>query len=311
VRAVWCGYGRLLSTVKAARINFRFLLGDRYVGGRHAVVKGIVAPPFHSLRGGVKDKNMTLDPVKTAISWVDPGRILVRGYRIGDLIGRIGWGQAAYLLLVGDLPEAKVGNIVEAILVAVIDHGPNAPSTRAAITVASSGASLSASVGAGVLAITRYHGGAIEDCMTVLGECVEMGLDPYEAATEVVERYRSRGLRIAGIGSRVHEADPRVSRLFQYAEETGVSGPYVQQVKCLQEAVAQTVGKKLPINIDGAIAALLCEIRFPKQAANGLFLMSRVAGLTAHAVEEHARNKPLHTVDSVRLEYDGPPERKL
>ncbi|MCP5116199.1 MAG: citryl-CoA lyase [bacterium] len=254
---------------------------------------------------------MSPDTLKTAVSWADPDKVLVRGYRMKDLIGRVSFGQAAYLLLVGELPDEKIGNVVEAILVAVMDHGPTGPSAKATITVASTGAPLSSAVGAGVLAVSKYHGGAIEDCMTVIEEAVGMGLDPYEAATEIVTRYRSRGLRVAGIGSRRHAEDPRVVRLLEYAREQNIRGPYVQQVECLQKAVSQATGRHLPVNIDGAIAALLCEIRFPKQAANGLFLISRVAGLVAHAVEEQQRYKPLHSVDATDLAYDGPAERHL
>jgi citrate synthase len=220
-------------------------------------------------------------------------------------------GQAAYLLLTGELPDEKVGNVVEAILVAVVDHGPATPSAKATITVASTGAPLSAAVGAGVLAVTRYHGGAIEDSMTVLEECVGMGLDPYEAATEVVTRYRSRAMRIAGFGSRTHTEDPRVIRLLEYARELDVAGLHVEQLGHLQRALSQAVGRNLPVNVDGAIGALLLEIRFPKAAANGLFLISRVAGLVAHAVEEQRRYKPLHSADAQAVEYDGPPERLL
>jgi len=254
---------------------------------------------------------MSPDTLKTSVSWVEPDRILLRGYRIRDLIGRVSFGQAAYLLLVGELPDAKAGNILEAILVSVIDHGPAAPTAKAARIVANTGAPLSSAVAAGVLAVTRYHGGAIEDCMTILEECVGMGLDPFEAATELVSRYRARGLRIAGIGTPNHIEDPRVIRLFAYAHEQGVEGPYVQQIQHLQRAVSQALEARLPINIDGAIAALLCEIKFPKRAANGLFLMSRVAGLVAHAVEEQTRYKPLETVTAEELVYDGPPERPM
>ncbi len=254
---------------------------------------------------------MSPDPLRTSVSWAEPGRVLIRGYRLKDLIGRVEFGQAAYLLLVGELPDKKTGNIVEAILVSVIAHGPSTPGVKTAITVASTGASLSASVSAGVLAIGKYHGGAIEDCMTVLEECVGMGLEPFEAATEIVERYRSRGLRVAGIGSRLHEDDPRVARLLDYAREQGVEGPYLEQLQHLQRAVSESVNRRLPVNIDGAIAALLCEIKFPKEAANGLFLMSRVAGLVAHSVEEQRRNRPLDSVYSEGAVYDGPPERTL
>lgn len=255
---------------------------------------------------------MTPDALKTSVSWAEPDRVLLRGYRIRDLIGRVGFGQAAYLLLVGELPDSKVGNILEAILVSVIDHGPAAPSARATRMVASTGAPLSAAVASGLLAVTRFHGGAIEDCMGVLEEAVGMGLDPFEAATEMVNRHRARGLRIAGFGSRAHQdEDPRVVRLLAYAAEQGIEGLYVSQLKHLQRAVSQAVERPLPVNIDGAIASLLCEIRFPRQAANGLFLMSRVAGLVAHAVEEQTRNKPLHSVDAEGLIYDGPPERPI
>jgi citrate synthase len=254
---------------------------------------------------------MSPDALKTSVSWAEPDRILIRGYRLQDLIGRVEFGQAVYLLLVGELPDVKAGNIIEAILVSVCAHGPATPGTRAAVTVASTGAPLSASVAAGMLAISRLHGGAIEDCMTTLEECVAMGLDPYEAATEIVERYRSRGLRIPGIGSRTHRADPRVAALIDYAKSQGVNGPYIEQLQLLQRAISQTLSREMPINIDGAIAALLAEIRFPQQAANGLFLMSRVSGLVAHAVEEQARNKPLHSVSYEGVVYDGPPEREL
>ncbi|MCW5978877.1 MAG: hypothetical protein KIT09_12405 [Bryobacteraceae bacterium] len=252
---------------------------------------------------------MKRDPMKTAVSWAEPGKVLVRGYRIGDLIGRISLGQAAYLLLAGELPDAKTGKIIDAILVSVIARGPSTPGARAALTVVDAGAPLNAAVAAGVLAFTRFHGAAIEDCMKVLEECVGMSLDPFEAATEVVQRYRSRGMRIAGFGSKMAEDDPRVTRLLEYAREIGIEGPYVEQLKHLQRAASIVVEKNLPLNIDGAIAALLCEIRFPKQAANALFMISRVVGLVAHALEAQERYKPLHSADLDGAEYDGPPER--
>ncbi len=251
------------------------------------------------------------EPLKTAVSWAEADKILIRGYRLRDLIGRVSLGQAVYLLLVGELPEPRVGRMMEAILVSVIAHGPTVPASRAAITVANTGASLSAAVAAGMLAITRYHGGAIEDAMTVLEECVAMRLDPFEAATEIVARYRSRAQRIPGFGSKVHQEDPRVARLLECARELGIDGPYVEHALALQRAVSVAIERHLPLNIDGAIAALLCEIGFPKQAANGLFLISRAAGLVAHAVEAQLRYKPLETSAVSGLEYDGPPERSL
>jgi len=254
---------------------------------------------------------MPSEILKTSVSWVDPDRILIRGYRMRDLIGRVNFGQLIYLLLTGDLPEPKVGRLIEAILVAAADQGPNSPSARATVTVADAGASLSAAVAAGVLAITRYHGGAIEDCMQLLEESVQMDLEPFEAATEVVNRYQRRGVEITGFRVRDGFQDPRVPRLLEYGRELGLAGAYVDQLHAFEKALSQAWEAEVAADVDGAIAALLCETRFPRHAANGLFLISRVAGLVAHAVEHKFRYKPMYAVEAYAVEYDGPPERKL
>jgi citrate synthase len=254
---------------------------------------------------------MSREPLKTAVSWAEQNKILVRGYRIEDLIGRVSLGQAAYLLLVGELPDPTTGKVMDAILVSMVVRGPSTPGARAALAVADAGAPLNAAVAAGVLAFTKYHGSAIEDCIAVLEECVEMRLDPFEAATEVVRRYRSRGARIAGFGSKAQDRDPRVVRLLDYGKELGISGSYVEQLRHLERAVSIAVERQLPLNIDGVIAALLCEIRFPKEAANALFMISRVAGLVAHALEAQSRYKPLQSAPWDGAEYDGPAERGL
>src|SRR5213075_565823 len=100
----------------------------------------------------------------TAITRVEPNKVAVRGYDIAELMGRISFGAAVYLVLTGELPSPAVARLLDAILVSSIDHGATPPSVLAARTVASTGATLSASVGAGIMSINRHHGGAIEDC---------------------------------------------------------------------------------------------------------------------------------------------------
>ena len=111
---------------------------------------------------------------KTSISWVEAEKISLRGYAIEDLIGNISWGEAVYLLLLGELPPKNFANLLEAILISVIDHGVRPPSTIAAVTVANTGASLNSSVAAGILAINKYHGGAIEEAMKAIAEAVDL-----------------------------------------------------------------------------------------------------------------------------------------
>jgi citrate synthase len=79
----------------------------------------------------------------------------------------------------------------------------------------------------------------------------------------------------------------------------------------IQEALKTVSGKDLPINVDGAIAAVLCEIDIPSELANAFFIMARLPGLVAHIYEEKTQFKPMRRIDFSRAEYDGPAERDL
>ena len=104
----------------------------------------------------------------TAITQVEPNSVQLRGYPIDQLMGQISYAQAVYLALRGELPDLSTGKLIEAMLVSSVDHGVTPPSVLTALTVASTGADLSACVASGVLAISRWHGGAIEACMHTL-----------------------------------------------------------------------------------------------------------------------------------------------
>jgi citrate synthase len=248
---------------------------------------------------------------KTAIADVAAARISIRGYEITDIIGRVSFASAVYLILKGELPNEKQAVLFEAILVSVLDHGVSPPSTIAAVTVANTGAALNAAVAAGILAINKFHGGAIEDSMTAITEAATISDDPDEAASVFVSKSKALGRRIAGFGHRQHAADPRTDRLFELARELGLNGKCVLQAEAIEKALSESSGRLLPINADGAIAALLCDLEFPPTAANGIFMIARVPGLVAHVIEEQERNPPMRTVKMDEYEYDGPVNRQL
>jgi len=258
---------------------------------------------------------MTDSKWTTSITNVEPNKILLRGLRVEELMGRVSFGDAVYLLLKGELPKANEGKMIEAILVSVIDHGPTAPSAYTTRNIASTGAELNAAVAGGILAISHYHGGAIEEGMDVLHEAVtfkrENRLSTEEAAQLVIEAYREAKKRISGLGHRLHTNDPRTARLFELAAEWGMSGEYVEMARALEEAAEKSFGRKLPINADGAIAAVLCEMDFPTALADAFFMIARVPGLVAHFHEERTRYKPLRKIDLSEIEYDGPEEKSL
>jgi citrate synthase len=245
---------------------------------------------------------------KTSISRVEAEKIQVRGNAIEDLIGHRTFGEVLYLLLLGKLPSTEHARMLEAIIISVIDHGVKPPSTIAAVTVANTGASLNSAVAAGILAINKYHGGAIEDAMKAIGEAVELqtmqGLDANRAAEKVVAIYKERGQRISGFGHRFHAADPRTVRLFELAKELNIAGKFIEQAEVLEQVLSAKSSKTLPINADGAIAACLCEMNFPPKIANGIFMIARTSGLVAHVVEEQENNPPMRTVDVENYEFE-------
>ena len=251
----------------------------------------------------------------SAITRIEPNRILVRGYPLDRLMGRVSFAQTIYLILKGDLPSREVAEIVEAILVSSIDHGTTPPSCLAARNVATGGAPLNAAVAAGILAISRSHGGAIEACLETIEEALgrvrESGESPDAAAREVVDRYRRQKRRIAGFGHRIHTEDPRTRRLLEMARRREISTEHIAMALAIGSAIEDALGKRLPLNVDGAIAAILGGLGFSPAVANMFFLMARVPGLVAHASEEAERFKPFRTIDPSRAGYDGPAQRPL
>src|SRR3989441_4530185 len=105
---------------------------------------------------------------QTALTAIAPNKILVRGYPLDEMMGRLSFAEAVYLLLMGELPTPAIGRMLNAVLVSSLDHGVTPPSTLAARNVATSGAPLKDCVAAGILAFGPHHGGDIESCMRFL-----------------------------------------------------------------------------------------------------------------------------------------------
>lgn len=249
------------------------------------------------------------------VTKVEPNKVAVRGYRIDELMGRVPFSHVVYLVLKGDLPTESQGRVMDAILVSSVDHGGSAPSALAARTVTSGGAPLTTGIAAGIMTINRHHGGAIEGCMRVLLEAVqrqrEQGQDAATVARELMTEYRAQKKRVPGYGHRVHSNDPRTQRLFDIAEEEGIAGEYVAMGHAIRQAMHEIIGKDLPINVDGAIAAVLCELDFPPEMGNGLFAIARTVGLTAHVFDEIVNQRPMRRISPTAQDYTGPAERSL
>jgi citrate synthase len=251
----------------------------------------------------------------TRITKVEPNHLVTRGYRQEDLIGNISYSHVVYLLLKGDLPSKEYGRMIDAILTACIDHGVTPPSSIASRTVASGGVPLPTAVAAGILSIGDAHGGAIEKGAKFLqnGVLRMKGEDKTieEIAKILVDEHKEQNKRILGFGHRIHTSDPRTKRLFALAEELKISGNHIALSNAVEFELNNTHERKLPINVDGAIAAIISDMNFDWRLGKAFFLLGRVAGLTAHVYEEQTHEKPMRKMFSIDCEYNGLKERNL
>jgi citryl-CoA lyase len=207
--------------------------------------------------------------------------------------------------------------MLNAVLVSSIDHGVTPPSTLAARNVATSGAPLKDCVAAGILGFGPHHGGDIESCMRFLDTgltLVRTGKTVQEAADAIVADYVTAREAPPGFGHRLHTRDPRAARLFQMAMELELEGEHVRLIRSVERALDrdhERFGRPIPVNVDGAIAAISADLGFAYELGNAIFLISRLPGLIAHAHEERTRQSPMRQIDPKDESYDGASERRL
>lgn len=238
---------------------------------------------------------------RTSIIDMEPGRIAFRGTPVTELIGNVTFAQMIWLMLRGDLPTPAQATLLEAALVAGVDHGPQAPSIAAARMAITCGVGLNNAMANGVNMLGDVHGGAGEQCAELFGRIVAL-MDDGVALTDAValgldEWRAAHGKIIPGYGHRFHKpVDPRAPRLMALVRNAAAAGTVKGRYADIGEAVQATLGERRPIamNIDGATAVIFCELGFPAPLSRGLFCLSRSVGILAHAWEQKqqgGRNK--------------------
>ncbi|MEX0649592.1 MAG: citryl-CoA lyase [Candidatus Andersenbacteria bacterium] len=226
---------------------------------------------------------MTLD-IETSISSNEDGQHSIRGHRIVDLIKQHSLTDTLFLLWREDLPTQNEKMLLEAMMIATVEHGIEAPSIFVPRVVTSTGNAMNVALAASALTVGEKHGGAIEAAARMIAND--------KSAEEIVAERLEQKQIIPGLGHKVYkEEDPRATALYSKAQALGFSCLFFEKAYKIEEQFREKKGKKLPLNVDGAMAAGMLEVKLDPAYGKALFVISRMVGAAAHVVEELKETK--------------------
>ncbi|MCH8621601.1 citrate synthase family protein [Undibacterium sp. TS12] len=198
--------------------------------------------------------------------------------------------------------NAAQTEIIRASLVLLADHELNA-STFTVRCVASAGASLAATLSAGLAALSgRRHAGGSK----LAREMIIGALAASDASVWIRQFYRRHKAAGAGFAHPLYPAgDPRAQYLLKQLEQVAGEQPQVKKIFAIGR-IAMRETAALP-NADFALAALQLAFGWPDHAAEVLYALARSAGWVAHAAEQQADGKMIRP----RARYIGKLYRQI
>lgn len=227
---------------------------------------------------------------------------LRRGLDFISPLQELGFAQNFLFMLTGKKPDALASQAFDVALVLHADHEFNA-STFAARVTAATLADIYSAVTSAIGALQGpLHGGANEQVMKMLLEIKEVKNTEAVLASRLAQKRK-----IPGFGHRVYRAeDPRATHLRKMAKELGEKLGNTAWWEILMKAEAfMWREKKIYANVDCYSAAVYNLLGIPTDLFTPIFAVSRMAGWTAHVLEQYSDNKLIRP----RAQYIGPPRR--
>ncbi len=198
-----------------------------------------------------------------------------------ELAQKISFAELIFEMLTERKPSEAEAKLLNLILNLSADHGPNAPSAVATIAATKEGKTMGESVGEGMAQIGDRHGGAGGPLMELMYRIKNQGTSIKGEVEDVLKE----GKRIPGMGHRVYkDIDPRAQLIMKTAVDNGVGEEFVKLVNEIRDEIERQSGKSLPVNIDGAIAAVFCGFGLKPEFGIAVFIVARAPGLCAHFI---------------------------
>ena len=230
------------------------------------------------------------DAPTTSIASHSADDVFIRGRSLcKDLIGQRSFTEVMYFQILGRMPNPDQTALIDACLVALMEHGLTPSVLSARLTYSSAPEALQGAVAAGLLGVGSRFVGSMEGCAALLKRIVT-AKDGESEAKRIAVEHRTARAPMPGFGHPTHKPDdPRAQRLLELARSRTVAGQHVAAIETLSGAVDAVYGRHITINATGAIAAVLSDCGVPAEIARGFGLIARCAGLVGHLYEEHQK----------------------
>lgn len=234
--------------------------------------------------------------IQSDMGWSDTSSITVKGLSLtNDILGKLNIGDFAFLEIQSRLPTTQESMVFNAVLSTLVEHGMTPMVIASRLTYLGAPESLQGAVAAGILGMGTTFAGTAEGSAKLLqealnGDAIHTPMEELPSmADEIVKKYLAERTPIPGIGHNLHKPiDPRTPRLFEIAEQNGLSGKYIELMKQVALAAERLMNKPglLPVNATGAIGALSSELGVPWKLCRGLAVIGRTIGIVGHLAEE-------------------------
>jgi citrate synthase len=223
----------------------------------------------------------------TSIATSTADDVIVRGKSLcQELMGTMSFTEMIYFQILGRPPGSAETAVLDACLIALMEHGLTPSVLAARLVYSSAPEALQGAVAAGLQAVGSRFVGTVEGCAALLDRMVAAA-DPGAEADRIVAEHRAGGRAVPGFGHHLHVPDdPRTPRLFALAREQGLAGRHIAAVQALSAALDRALGRHLTINATGAVAAALRDAAVPAAIMRGFAVIARCAGLVGHLHEE-------------------------
>ena len=226
--------------------------------------------------------------IKTSMGTLTEDSITVRGNDlVNDLIGKVDTAALLFLEITGRLPNELENTLLNAMIVAIAEHGMMPSVIAARLTLMGAPESFQGAVASGLLGAGDVFVGPTSNVARLLQvEAKEFPGTKSETAKKIVELYETQNQRIPGLGHPHHLIDPRSEKLLAMQSALSAPSAYTELMLEVQRIASKRRGRHLTFNAVAAVGSIASDIGIDWRAVRGIGLVARTIGLIGHVFEE-------------------------